>query len=107
MHGLRNIIEPTVVAGDFNSQLTLRGYNNNDPTGDTVVSWMDQANTFLIYDFKQIDAFSSARRKKDNSPDLRFISLDKQMRPQFQREPQSFTRFPTQPTSTDYYKCWL
>ena len=63
-----------LVIGDFNSQSTAWGYEQNDCNGDLVEAWAEASNFSLIHDAKLPNSFDSARWKRGYNPDVAFVS---------------------------------
>lgn len=72
---------PTIYIGDFNSHSTEWGYPNENEDGGKLTSWAAVNRLHLVYDAKQGGTFESGRWGTTTSPDLCFVSIDKNDQP--------------------------
>jgi hypothetical protein len=72
---------PTIYIGDFNSHSTEWGYPNENEDWGKLTSWAAVNRLLLVYDAKQVGTFESGRWGTTTSPDLCFVSIDKNHQP--------------------------
>jgi len=65
---------PPVLVGDFNSHHPDWGYQKADLNGESLQEWALNSDYLLLHDAKQRGTFHSAKRQRDYSPDLYWIS---------------------------------
>lgn len=72
---------PTIYIGDFNSHSTEWGYLSENEDGATLSRWAALQRLHLVYDAKQGGTFESGRWGTTTSPDLCFVTRDKDDQP--------------------------
>ncbi|XP_039296316.1 uncharacterized protein LOC120354112 [Nilaparvata lugens] len=78
---LPHAAHPCIYAGDFNSHSPLWGYRTENRDGESLIRWAEVNDCHLEYDAKQGSTFHSARWGTSTTPDLCFVSCNREGRP--------------------------
>ncbi|XP_039282682.1 uncharacterized protein LOC120351009 [Nilaparvata lugens] len=78
---LPHAAHPCIYAGDFNSHSPLWGYRTENRDGESLIRWDEVNDCHLEYDAKQGSTFHSARWGTSTTPDLCFVSCNREGRP--------------------------